>query len=71
MFDVGESLRAGFDDAQSTLLQAQSALARSGASGSGSESGAAMAQTARAALFEEALLNAEHARLAEVKAVAR
>lgn len=71
MFDVGESLRASLEGAQSTLLQAQSQLARSGAGGSGSENGAVMAQTARAALFEEALLNAEHARLAEVKAVAR
>ena len=30
-----------------------------------------MAQTAQAAIFTEALLAAEHARLAEIKAVAR
>jgi hypothetical protein len=70
MFDVGESLRPGFEAAQRALREAQSALAQSGAD-SGARSGEAMAQTARAALFEEALLSAEHARLAELKAVAR
>jgi hypothetical protein len=67
MFDVGDSLQTGFETARRSLLEAQAALA----GGSSEQSGRAMAQTAGAALFEEALLSAEHARLAELKAVAR
>jgi hypothetical protein len=70
MFDVGESLRPGFDAAQRSLAQAQAKLAGSGA-GTNTTDGGAMAETAQAALFEEALLSAEHARLAEIKGVAR
>jgi hypothetical protein len=70
MFDVGESLQPGFETARRSMLQAQSALATS-ERGLGERSGRALAQTAGAALFEEALLSAEHARLAELKAVAR
>jgi hypothetical protein len=70
MFDVGESLRPGFDDARRSLAQAQASVANSDA-GANSPSGSAMAKTARAALFEEALLSAEHARLAEIKSVVR
>lgn len=71
MFDVADSLRAGFDSAQRALLDAQTALARAGAGGDAARGNAAMAQTAQAALFQEALLAAEHARLAEIKGVAR
>ncbi|MEO7201182.1 MAG: hypothetical protein ABI431_00950 [Candidatus Tumulicola sp.] len=71
MFDVGDSLRAGFDSAQRALLDAQTALARAAAGGDAARGNAAMAQTAQAALFQEALLAAEHARLAEMKGVAR
>ena len=71
MFDVADSLRAGFNSAQRALLDAQTALARAGAGGDAGHGNAAMAQTAKAALFQEALLAAEHARLAELKGVAR
>jgi hypothetical protein len=71
MFDVADSLRPGFEAAQRALTSAQTALAQAGAQADATRSGAAMAQTAQAALFEEALLSAEHARLAELKGVAR
>jgi hypothetical protein len=71
MFDVGDSLRAGFDSAKRELLNAQAALAQAGAGGNAAHGNAALAQTAQAALFQEALLAAEHARLAEIKGVAR
>ncbi len=70
MFDVADSLRAAMDDARDDLHAAQSAVARAGASG-GRRADAAMAKTAQAAIFTEALLEAEHARLAEIKAVTR
>jgi hypothetical protein len=54
------------------LQQAQTAVAQANAGGmSGRSADAAMAQTARAAIFEEALLNAEHARFEEIKAVTK
>ncbi|HEY1656336.1 MAG TPA: hypothetical protein VGF86_14630 [Candidatus Tumulicola sp.] len=72
MYDVGESLRAGLDAASARLSAAQSDVARANAGGeAGRAADAAMAQTAQAAIFSEALLAAEHARLAEVKAVTK
>jgi len=72
MFDVGESLRQAFEAARSRLGQAEGAVASANA---GKERGrtadAAMAQTAQAAIFTEALLAAERARLQEIKAVAK
>jgi phage terminase Nu1 subunit (DNA packaging protein) len=72
MFDVGETLRDGLDEARSRLRDAQRTLARanSGVPAGRSVDGA-MAETAQAALFTEALLSAEHARLAEIKAVVK
>lgn len=72
MFDVGESLRSALDRARTELHDAQSAVAAAGADGGSSRTAdAAMAKTAQAAIFTEALLGAEHARLAEIKGVAR
>jgi hypothetical protein len=71
MFDVGDSLRGALDGAHRDLLEAQGAVARAVTSGAGRAAGAAMAATARAAIFTEALLAAEHARLAEIKAAAK
>lgn len=70
MFDVAESLRTGLSVAQERLGAAQSALARANAGGAHS-SDAAMAKTAQAAIFSEALLAAMHARLSEIKTVTR
>jgi len=72
MFDVGDTLREGLDEARSRLRDAQRALAQANSGvATGRSADAAMAQTAQAALFTEALLSAEHARLAEIKAVVK
>ncbi|MGB8909126.1 MAG: hypothetical protein WCC84_10295 [Candidatus Cybelea sp.] len=72
MFDVGESLRDAFSNAESRLRDAQGAVARAN---SGEEAGraadAAMARTAQGAIFTEVLLAAERARLEEIKAVTK
>jgi hypothetical protein len=71
MFDVAESLRGGLESAATRLQQAQSAVARANAGEGGRTADAAMAQTARAAIFDEALLGAMHARLEEIKAITK
>ena len=72
MFDVGDSLRAAFDEAGNRLRAAQRTVAYANAGGSaGRSSDAAMAQTAQAAIFTQALLAAERARFQEIKAVTR
>jgi hypothetical protein len=72
MFDVGDSLRSALDGARDRLHDAQAAVARANAGGAGGRAAdAAMAQTAQAAIFSEALLESEHARLAEIKAVTK
>ena len=71
MFDVAESLRQGVAGAQERLRAAQAAVAVANVGHAGRSTDAAMAQTAQAAIFSEALLNAIHARLAEVKVVTR
>jgi len=72
MFDVGDSLQAALERGRAELRDAQSRVAAANAGGlAGRSTDAAMAQTARAAIFTEALLSAEHARLEEIKAVTR
>ncbi len=71
MFDVAESLRGGLQSAAQRLTQAETAVARANAGEGGRTADAAMAQTAQAAIFNEALLGALHARLEEVKAVTK
>lgn len=57
MYDIGHSLQDAFDSAHSQLARAQAAVARANAGGSESrKADAAMAQTARSAIFTEALL---------------
>ena len=72
MFDVGESLRDALTAARDALREAQAsvALANSGKE-AGRSADAAMASTAQAAIFTEALLAAERARFAEIKAVTK
>ena len=72
MFDVGDSLREAVTAAHAQLRDSQAAVAQanSGAA-SGRSADAAMAQTAQAAIFTEALLGAERARFEEIKAVAK
>lgn len=71
MFDVADSLRGGLHTAAERLAQAQAAVARANAGPGGRTADAAMAQTAQAAIFDEALLGALHARLEEVKAATK
>jgi hypothetical protein len=72
MFDVGESLHDALSAARTRLHDAQAsvALANTG-NEAGRSADAAMAQTAQAAIFTEALLVAERARFEEIKAVTK
>jgi hypothetical protein len=70
MFDIAASLRPALSEAQRQLGEASAAVARANAGGAGATD-RAMAQTAQAALFQQALLSAMHARIAEVKAVTK
>lgn len=72
MFDVGDTLQAALGRAHVELRDAQSQVAVANTGGtSGRSADAAMARTAQAAIFTEALLSAQHARLEEIKTVAR
>jgi hypothetical protein len=72
MFDVGDSLRDALAAGRDWLLEAQAAVARANAGNASSRSaGAAMAQTAQAAIFTEALLSAERARFEAIKVASR
>ena len=72
MFDVGDSLREALAGARTHLQDAQLAVARANSgTATGRSADAAMAETAKAAIFTEALLNAERARFAEIKAVTK
>ncbi len=72
MFDVGDALRGAFDEAAARLQHAQRAVAAANAGGNaGRSADAAMAQTAQAAIFTEALLGIERSRFAELKAVTK
>ncbi len=72
MFDIGDSLRDAIGDARMRLESAQGAVARANSGeAEGRSADAAMARTAQAAIFMEALLGAQRARLEEIKAVAK
>jgi hypothetical protein len=72
MFDVGDSLREALGDAHNRMADAQLAVARANSDAApGRSADAAMAETAQAAIFTEALLAAEHARFEEIKAVTK
>lgn len=71
MFDVGSSLRAALDGARDDLESAQREVVLAQSRGGGRGADAAMAATAKAAIFSEALLGAERARFEELKAVTK
>jgi hypothetical protein len=71
MFDVGASLQGALASADDRLRDAQRAVAQANAGHGGRRADAAMAQAARAAIFDEALLAAVHARLQELKVAAK
>ena len=71
MFDVAESLQSGLAEAAAKMRDAQNAVAQANAGRGGRSTDAAMAQTAQAAIFNEALLSVMHERLSEIKAVTK
>jgi hypothetical protein len=72
MFETVDFLQGALASARERLLAAQAAVTRAN---SGNEAGrsadAAMAKTAAAAIFSEALLTAEHMRFEEIKMVTK
>ncbi len=71
MFDVGGSLLTALASARNQLGNSAQNTARAEASLTDSRPDAAMAQVAACAVFAEALMNALHSRLAEIKNVTR
>jgi hypothetical protein len=71
MFDVADSLRGGLNLADRKLQSAQNEVAQAGAGHAARATDAAMAATAQAVIFQQALLGAIHARLQELKAVSK
>lgn len=71
MYDVAQSLFGALGSSRDALSQAarETATAQTRSGGSGADR--AMADAARQAIFTEAILNAVHARLAEIKEAAR
>ena len=71
MIDVTSSLETGFERGEARLHAAQVRVAQANAGNETRGADAAMADTAQAAIFTEALLGAVHARFAEVKSVTK
>lgn len=71
MFDVAGSLTNAMNAARNGLADAASATSRAQTPYGSSRTDTAMAEAAQQAIFSEALLNAIHARLAEIKSAAR
>lgn len=71
MFDVGDSFHDALAAGRDRLHQAQAAVARANAGDNTRSAQAAMAQAAKAAIFTEALLSAEHARFEAIKTASR
>ena len=67
MFDVAQSLGGALTAAASRLGEAAAGTSRAATPYGSARSDAPMASVAQNAIFTEALLNAIHARLAEIK----
>lgn len=70
MFDVADGLSGALNLTRDRMGAAAGATARSDTAYGGNRVDAAMAGVAEQAIFTEAILNAVHARLAEIKSVA-
>ena len=70
MFDVADSLMSALSGARTGLSDAAGATSRAQTPYGAARSDSQMAVVAERAIFTEALLNAAHARLAEIKSVA-
>lgn len=71
MFDVDASLVRAMNAARERLAATAAHAARAQTALGAPSADGEMAEVARGAIFEEALLNAVHARLAELKAVSK
>jgi len=69
MFDVADSLMSALTRAKDDLSAAAAATARSQTALGSGRTDAMLASAANRAVFTEALLNAVHARFAEIKGV--
>lgn len=69
MFDVAAPLMNALAQSRDALASAASATSRAQTPYGPQRSDAAMAGVAEKAVFQEALMNAMHARLAEIKSV--
>jgi hypothetical protein len=69
MFDVAGSLMNALSAARNGLASAASTTAKAQTPFGGSRPDAAMAEVAERAVFTEALMNAMHSRLTEIKSV--
>lgn len=69
MFDVAAPLMNALAQSRDALANAASTTARTQTPYGAARSDAAMASVAQGAIFQEALMNAMHARLAEIKSV--
>jgi hypothetical protein len=71
MFDVAATLSGALLSARGRLAASADATARSDTAYGGGRIDGAMAGVAQQTLFTEAILNAVHSRLAEIKSVTR
>lgn len=71
MFDVAGSLMNALNRSRDRLGEAAAATSRAQTPYGSERSDAAMAGVAEKAIFQEALMNALHSRLAEIKNVTR
>lgn len=71
MFDVASSLMTAMTRSRSGLDAAASATSRAQTPYGSTRTDTFMAEAAQRAIFQEALLGAMHARLAEIKSVTR
>jgi hypothetical protein len=69
MFDVAAPLLIALSESRDALTAAASETSRAQTPYGAERSDAAMARVAQTAVFQEVLLNAMHARLAEIKSV--
>lgn len=69
MFDIAAPLNSALAQSREGLQRAASQTARAQTPYGSARSDSAMAGVAEKAIFQEALMNAMHARLAEIKSV--
>ncbi len=71
MYDIASSLRGALDASADHLAHAAASVAHANTGAGAHALDTAMAETAQQAVFTEAVLSAMHARLSEIKQVAK